>query len=81
MNNICVFYQPFSMNQKIIVYDSEGKTIESKEVSIDRVIDCTRGLASKYGTSNVTLHGSKEYLLKFKEEFATKYNTLNVTIF
>lgn len=66
MDKIIVNFQPFTLKQKVSIYQG-GCRIKTVEVSQDRISDVVTGFSKEYNITNIDLIGSEAYLSKFKE--------------
>lgn len=72
MNSIVVAFQPFSVNQNVIVY-SDGDILEEFSVEMDKIVDVISGLKKQYNSTNIDLIGSEDYLTHFKTRLLSKF--------
>ena len=79
MNKIIVQYQPFIMDQKVMVLDDNNKPISNYNIHLDQIPDLVATL-SKKEVDEITLLGSKTYIAQQKNEIAEKVNNINIKI-
>ena len=79
MNKIIVQYQPFVMEQKIMVLNENNKPISNYNVHIDQIPDLVATLSRK-NVEEINLLGSKEYIAQQKKEIVDKVNNENIKI-
>ena len=80
MDKVVVFFQPFAIQQNIVVYKN-NEIINNRQVKITDVAATVKGLCSQYNIKSVDLKGNKDYLNKYKAEILTgDYNLLDVNI-
>lgn len=79
MNKIIVQYQPFVMEQKIMVLNENNKPISNYNVHIDQIPDLVATLSRK-NVEEINLLGSKEYIAQQKKEIIDKVNNENIKI-
>ena len=79
MNKIIVQYQPFIMDQKVMVLDDNNKPISNYNIHLDQIPDLVATL-SKKEVDEITLLGSKTYIAQQKNEIAEKVNNVNIKI-
>lgn len=71
-NKIVIKYQPFSVNQLILVI-KDGAVVNSFSTDIDRVNNVVNGFAKEYGITNIEMHGNADYLSKFKASLNNQF--------
>lgn len=83
MEHIIVNFQPFVVEQHIMVYKN-GACIEQQYVDFEQVLEKICFLSNKYNISNIDLCGNTDFLKKFKNDLQlnTNFNnsSLNITI-
>ena len=79
MNKIIVQYQPFVMDQKVMVLDDNNKPISNYNIHLDQIPDLVATL-SKKEVNEITLFGSKTYIAQQKNEIAEKVNNIDIKI-
>lgn len=79
MNNIIVNFNPFMLEQSVLMY-SDGNCIEEIHSPIDRVTDVVMGLKNKYNVDRIDLCGNSDYLSRFKAEMNLKFGNNNTQI-
>lgn len=79
MNKIIVQYQPFVMDQKVMVLDDNNKPINNYNIHLDQIPDLVATLSEKE-VDEITLLGSKTYIAQQKNEIAEKVNNVNIKI-
>ena len=79
MNKIIVQYQPFVMDQKVMVLDDNNKPISNYNIHLDQIPDLIATL-SKKEVDEIALLGSKTYIAQQKNEIAEKVNNVNIKI-
>lgn len=79
MNKIIVQYQPFIMDQKVMVLDDDNKPISNYNVHLDQIPDLVATL-SKREVNEITLLGSKTYIAQQRYEIEEKVNNVDVKI-
>ena len=79
MNKIIVQYQPFVMDQKVMVLDDNNKPISNYNIHLDQIPDLVATL-SKEEVSEIALLGSKTYIAQQKNEIAEKVSNVNIKI-
>ena len=79
MNKIIVQYQPFIMDQKVMVLDDNNKPISNYNIHLDQIPDLVATLSEKE-VDEITLLGSKTYIAQQKNEIAEKVNNVNIKI-
>lgn len=79
MNKIIVQYQPFVMEQKIMVLNENNKPISNYNVHIDQIPDLVATLSRK-NVEEINLLGSKEYIAQQRKEIVDKVNNENIKI-
>ena len=79
MNKIIVQYQPFIMDQKVMVLDDNNKPISNYNIHLDQIPDLVATL-SKKEVDEIALLGNKIYIAQQKNEIAEKVNNVNIKI-
>ena len=79
MNKIIVQYQPFIMDQKVMVLDDNNKPISNYNIHLDQIPDLVATLSEKE-VDEITLLGSKTYIAQQKNDSAEKVNNVNIKI-
>ena len=79
MNKIIVQYQPFVMDQKVMVLDDNNKPISNYNIHLDQIPDLVATL-SKKEVDEIALLGSKTYIAQQKNEIAEKVNNVDIKI-
>lgn len=79
MNKIIVQYQPFVMDQKVMVLDDNNKPISNYNIHLDQIPDLVATL-SKEEVGEIALLGSKTYIAQQKNEIAEKVSNVNIKI-
>lgn len=79
MNKIIVQYQPFVMEQKVMVLNENNKPISNYNVHIDQIPDLVATLSRK-NVKEIDLLGSKEYIAQQRKEIVDKVNNENIKI-
>ena len=79
MNKIIVQYQPFVMDQKVMVLDDSNKPISNYNIHLDQIPDLVATL-SKKEVDEIALLGSKTYIAQQKNEIAEKVNNVDIKI-
>lgn len=79
MNKIIVQYQPFIMQQKIMLLDEVNKPMSMYNVEMDEIPNLIATL-SKNNVSEIDLVGHKEFALQQEQEITEKVNNENIKI-
>ena len=79
MNKIIVQYQPFVMDQKVMVLDDNNKPISNYNIHLDQIPDLVATL-SKKEVDEIALLGSKTYIAQQKNEITEKVNNVDIKI-
>lgn len=79
---VVIMYQPFVMEQMVIVYQN-GEIVDNRKETVERIPQLMRELSSQYGVSSISLIGNADYLGRFQNEImsqvptSVKVNVLN----
>lgn len=76
---IILQYQPFVVNQPIMVFDG-SECIDSALVPYDRVVETIKGLCNEYSVQHIKLSGNIDFLSKTKEEMLNTYENTTIEI-
>lgn len=79
MNKIIVQYQPFIMQQKIMLLNEVNKPMSMYNVEMDEIPDLIATL-SKNNVNEIDLVGHKEFALQQEQEITEKVNNENIKI-
>lgn len=72
--SITIMYQPFVMQQKVVVHDANKNIISTYNLEMDQIPELVETLSKKnIGTINFT--GSQDYIAKYKDEIAEKVSS------
>lgn len=72
--SIIIMYQPFVMQQKVVLQDENKKVISTYNLEMDQIPDLVATLAQK-NVGTITFGGSKEYVAKYKDEIAERVSS------
>lgn len=78
MNSIVIIYQPFAIEQMVILY-KDGEVAENHRCPIERVPMLIEEISQHQGVSSVNLIGNSDYLGRFQKEILGKVPT-NVSV-
>lgn len=73
MGHIIVNFQPFVVEQEILVY-TNGECVYQAKVEIDRVPSVVKGLKNKFNIDKIDLCGNSQYLSRFKAELGSEFD-------
>ena len=72
--SITILYQPFVMQQKVIVQDANKKIISTYHLEMDQIPELVETL-SKNNIGTINFSGNKEYIAKYKDEITEKVSS------
>lgn len=83
MKKIIAFVEPFSIEQKVFVYE-EGLLIDQNKCELEKIDENIDGLSKKHDINNIHIIGPIQYTKKVKEKIENyeinKYNNNNLSI-
>lgn len=79
MNKIIIQYQPFVMQQKVMLLDEVNKPMSMYNIELEEIPDLVATL-SKSNVSEIDLVGHKEFALQQEQEIISKVNNENIKI-
>lgn len=79
MDHIIVNFQPFALQQEVLVY-VDGACIYQTKVTIDEFHSTIKGLKDKFSINKVDLCGNSAYLSRFKAELGLEFGNDNTEI-
>lgn len=82
MDRIVVDFQPFALNQTVVVWANEEQK-ELVTVPYEKVADTVTAFRATYGINDIVLFGNKDYLTQFRDRIGgAEYamGTLNIEI-
>lgn len=72
--SITIMYQPFVMQQKVVVQDANKKVVSTYNLEMEQIPDLVATLA-KNGVETINFAGSKDYIAKYKDEIVDKVSS------
>ena len=72
--SITIIYQPFVMQQKVVVQDANKKIVSTYNLEMDQIPELIETL-SKQDIGTINFAGSKNYIAKYKDEIAEKVSS------
>ena len=72
--SITIMYQPFVMQQKVVVQDANKKVVSTYNLEMDQIPELVETL-SKQDIGTINFAGSKDYIAKYKDEIAEKVSS------
>ena len=80
MNNIIVIYQPFVMQQKVIVRDAKNNYISTDNVEMEQIPALVETLA-KNNVESVKIIGNKDYVFQYQADIVKRIpSNVKITI-
>ena len=71
---ITIMYQPFVMQQKVVVQDANKNVISTYNLEMDQIPELVETL-SKNNVGTINFAGSKDYIAKYKDEISEKISS------
>lgn len=78
-NHIIVQFEPFDIQQQIMVY-IDGKCVSHSYTTVDKIVDTVDALKIEYNINQIELYGYHDYLTRYKALMKTKFNDNNCKI-
>lgn len=72
-NHIVVQFEPFILQQKIIVYVN-GECVSYSYATIEKLVDTIEALKSEYNIKQIELYGYRDYLSRYQALMKTKFS-------
>ena len=72
--SITIMYQPFVMQQKVVVQDANKNVISTYNLEMDQIPELVETL-SKNNVGTINFAGSKDYIAKYKDEISEKVSS------
>lgn len=72
--SITIMYQPFVMQQKVVVQDANKNIISTYNLEMDQIPELVETL-SKKNIGTINFAGSKDYIAKYKDEIIDKVSS------
>ena len=72
--SITIIYQPFVIQQKVVVQDANKNVISTYNLEMDQIPELVETL-SKQDIGIINFAGSKDYIAKYKDEIAEKVSS------
>lgn len=72
--SITIMYQPFVMQQKVVVQDANKKVVSTYNLEMEQIPDLVATLV-KNGVETINFAGSKDYIAKYKDEIVDKVSS------
>lgn len=79
MNKIIIQYQPFVMQQKIMLLDETNKPMSTYTVEMEEIPDLVATLSKNY-VNEINFVGHKDFALQQEQEIISKVNNENIKI-
>lgn len=71
--HIVVQFEPFDLQQKVMVY-IDGECFSYSYATIEKLVDTVEALKSEYNIKQINLYGYKDYLSRYQALMKTKFS-------
>lgn len=72
MDSIVIMYQPFVVEQLVIVYNN-GAVVETHRININEIADLIEKLTIQYSNVNsISLIGNQDYLIRYQKDLGLR---------
>lgn len=72
MDSIVIMYQPFVVEQLVIVYNN-GVVVETHRININEIADLIEKLTIQYSNVNsISLIGNQDYLIRYQKDLGLR---------
>lgn len=72
-NHIVVQFEPFDLQQKIMVYIG-GECISYSYATVEKLVDTIEALKAEYDIKQIDLYGYRDYLSRYQALMKTKFS-------